>query len=80
MYAMPIASNACAFLAGRDEEPLFDYKIVDEISELARKRWLLPRGKRRLSYREFRREYLRGVLIPAATETVSLSDDSFRQT
>ncbi len=80
VYAMPIASNASAFLAGRDEEPLFDYKTVDEISELARKRWVLPRGKRRPSYREFRREHLRLVLIPAATETVSLSDDSFRQT
>ena len=79
VYAMPIASNASAFLAGRDEEPLFDNKTVDEISELARKRWVLPRGKRRPSYREFRREHLHGVLIPAATETVSLSDDSFRQ-
>lgn len=62
VYAMPIASNARAYLDGTDEEPVFDYKTVDEISELARERWLVPRGNRRPSYREFRREHLREVL------------------
>ena len=68
VYAMPIATNACTFLAGRDEEPLFDCKSVDDISALARKRWLVPRGNRRPSYREFRREHLRDVLKPATME------------
>ena len=62
VYVMPIASNASAFLSGRVEEPLFDHKAVDEISALARNRWLVPRGNRRPSYREFRREHLRDVL------------------
>ena len=69
VYAMPIAANALAFLAARDEEPLFDCKTVDEISALARERWLVPRGNRRPSYREFRRENLRDVLMPATLET-----------
>lgn len=69
VYAMPIASNARAYLAGTDEEPVFDYKTVDEIAELARERWIVPRGNRRPSYREFRREHLCGVLKPAAVET-----------
>ena len=69
VYAMPIASNACAFLAGNDEDPLFDYRTVDEISALARKRWLVPRGSRRPIYREFRREHLLDVLKPSTKET-----------
>ena len=69
VYGMPIATNALAFLAGRDEEPEFYSESVDEISGLARMRWLVPRGKRRPSYREFRREHLRDVLKSATTET-----------
>ena len=69
VYAMPIASNARAFLAGTDEESTFDYVSVDEIADLARSRWLAPRGERRPSYRQFRREYLRDVLTPAPMET-----------
>ena len=69
VYAMPIASNARAFLAGRDEESTFDYVSVDEIADLARNRWLLPRGERRPSYRQFRREHLGEVLTPATMET-----------
>ncbi len=67
VYAMPIAANALAFLSGTDEEPTFRYLTVDEISELARNRWLVPRSKRKPDYREFRREHLRGALIPAST-------------
>ena len=69
VYAMPIARNSREFLAGRDEEPVYDSKTVDEISALARKRWLVPRGERRPSYRQFRREHLRNVLTPATMET-----------
>lgn len=68
VYAMPIAGNARAYLAGTDEEPAFDYKTVDEISELARERWLVPRGSRRPSYREFRRVHLLDVMRPATKE------------
>lgn len=68
VYALPIASNARAYLDGIDEEPVFDYKTVDEISELARVRWMMPRGNRRPSYREFRREHLCDVLKPATKE------------
>ena len=69
VYAMPIATNARAFLAGKDEEPTFDYRSADEISALAQKRWLVPRGNRRPSYREFRREHLLDVLKPSTKET-----------
>ena len=69
VYAMPIATNACAFLAGGDEEPLFDCKTVNEIADLARNRWLIPRGERRPSYRQFRREDLSDVMTPATMET-----------
>ena len=66
VYAMPIASNSREFLSGKEEESIFDYLTVDEISVLARKRWLVPRSERRPCYRQFRREHLRDVLAPAA--------------
>ena len=69
VYAMPIANNTLAFLAGRDEEPLFHSVTVDEIADLARYRWLVPRGERRPSYRQFRREHLGEALTPATMET-----------
>ena len=69
VYAMPIATNAGAFLTGRDEEPFFNCMTVDEIADLARNRWLVPRGERRPSYRQFRREHLGEVLTPATMET-----------
>ena len=65
VYAMPIATNAQAFLSGADEESTFEYMTVDEISELARNRWLIPRSMRIPGYSEFRREHLRDVLMPA---------------
>ena len=68
VYAMPIATNARAFLSGTDEESTFDYLTIDQISELARKRWLIPRGQRKPGYKEFRREHLRDVLMTATTE------------
>ena len=68
VYAIPIATNAHAFLAGRDKEATFDYTPVDEIADLARNRWLVPRGERKPSYRQFRREHFRDVLIAAAKD------------
>ena len=62
VYAMPIASNSRRFLSGSDVEPIFNHSTVDEISTLARKRWLVPRSERRPNYRQFRREKLLGLL------------------
>ena len=59
---MPAARNASAFLAGRDAEPKFDHRTVDEISDLARDRWMVPRAERRPGYRRFRRNWLSGVI------------------
>ena len=67
VYAMPIARNARGFLSGSDGEPFFDCLTVDEISVLARNRWLVPRAARRPCFRQFRREHLRDALVPAAT-------------
>ena len=64
VYAMPIASNSRLFLAGTDTEPIFNHLTVDEISALARNRWLVPRSKRKPCYQQFRREQLRDVLRP----------------
>ena len=79
VYAMPIATNARAFLSGADEESTFDYKTVDEISELARSRWLIPRARRRPGYRLFRREHLRDVLMQPTMKRWIVSDDNFNR-
>ncbi len=58
VYAMPIAGNARAFLAGKDPKPTFDHPSVKDIAALVRDRWTLPRAKRKPDYRRFRREHL----------------------
>ena len=71
VYAMPIASNALDFLSGRDKEPIFDLRTVEEISVLALDRWIIPRGERRPEYRQFSRGQIRDGLIksvPAGPE------------
>ncbi len=67
VYTMPIARNSREFLSGSDEDPIFDCLTVDEISVLARNRWLVPRAARRPCFRQFRREHLRDALVPATT-------------
>ena len=69
VYAMPIASNSRRFLSGRDREPMFDHLTVEEISALARNRWLVPRSKRRPCYQQFCREQLRDVLRPETIDS-----------
>ena len=64
VYAMPIASNSRRFLSGEHRQPIFNRLTVDEISVLARNRWLVPRSKRLPRYQGFRREHLRDVLRP----------------
>ena len=58
VYAMPIAQNTLAFLAGEDAEPRFRHRTVAEISALARSRWVVPRSERDARFRRFRREEL----------------------
>lgn len=67
VYAMPIAANPRAFLAGRVDAPVFDCMTVDEIAALARTRWVVPRSERRPCFREFRRNHLRDMVVPTAT-------------
>ena len=55
VYVMSIARNAQNFLAGNDMELVFDHRSVEEISALARDRWMIPRAKRKPEYRQFRR-------------------------
>ena len=55
VYVMPVASNAKEYLAGMDSEAVFDQRSVEEISNLAVNRWVMPRAKRDSSYEEFQR-------------------------
>ena len=58
VYAMPTAANARGFLAGDEAEPVFRHRTVDELSALARERWVVPRSERIADFRRFRREEL----------------------
>ena len=58
VYAMPIASNSREFLAGEDDELVFNHRTVQEISEMAKARWVIRRSDRNRTYRKFRRNTL----------------------
>ncbi|MDE0213380.1 MAG: DUF4338 domain-containing protein [Deltaproteobacteria bacterium] len=60
VYVMPIGSNSRAFLTGIDAELAFDRRSVEEISHLAKRRWVVPRAHRRPAYQQFRRDGLLG--------------------
>lgn len=55
VYVMPLACNAKEYLAGIESVVAFDQRNVEEISNLAIKRWVVPRAKRDPSFREFQR-------------------------
>ena len=55
VYVMPLACNAKEYLARIESEAAFDPRSVEEISNLAIKRWVAPRAKRDLSFQEFQR-------------------------
>ena len=65
VYVMPIAANAREFLVGDDDRLVFDHMSVEDISGLAKARWIVPRSERRPEYRGFRRE----LFIAALTES-----------
>ena len=55
VYVMPLVCNAKEYLAGIGSEAAFDPRSVEEISNLAIKRWVAPRAKRDPSFQEFQR-------------------------
>ena len=55
VYVIPIARNAKEYLAGIDSEGAIDQRSVEEISDLAIKRWVIPRAERDPKYQNFLR-------------------------
>ncbi len=66
VYVMPIAANAREFLVGNDDSLIFNHMSIEEISGLAKARWVVPRSERRPEYRGFQRDQL----IAALTEPI----------
>lgn len=62
VYAMPLAENTRAYLAGRDPQPKLDRPTIDTIAEAARQRWIIPRALRMPEYRTFKRSELPTLL------------------
>ena len=58
VYVMPLACNAREYLGGIQSEAAFDQRSVEEISNLAIRRWVVPRAKRDPSFQEFQRRDL----------------------
>lgn len=58
VYVMPLACNAREYLGGIQSEAAFDQRGVEEISNLAIRRWVAPRAKRDPSFQEFQRRDL----------------------
>lgn len=65
VFACRLATNAFEFLAGIDDTPIYDSLLsVEEVSELARERWLIPRSCRRPEYLGWNKEhFLDSVVI-----------------
>lgn len=75
VFFCPLAKNAVRILAtGTGRPDLSNLKTVEEISELARARWLEPRGLRRDEFKFWRREdippLIRGELVGQAKRKV----------
>ena len=59
IFAMPVADNARAFLRGDDTAPAFNRRrSVEEISRMARDRWIVPRAWRQPDYQSVSRDEL----------------------
>ena len=59
VFVMPIADNAKGFLAGEEQEPIFDNQYsVGEIAEMAKLRWMIPRSMRKPDFRDFHRGHI----------------------
>ena len=55
VYAMPLATNFREFLLGKDNEAVIDNLVVNDISELALRRWVIPRSVRKPDYETFQK-------------------------
>lgn len=62
VLAVPRASNAVAFLAGTDPVPKMTTPTAQRLGTAARRRWIVPRSKRRDDYRNVTLEDLRRAL------------------
>lgn len=56
IYAAPCGDNALRFLRGEIRRPKLSTESSEELFELFRKRWLLPRAERQTDYQTFKRE------------------------
>ena len=64
VYVMPVADNAREFLSGEDDQPIFEHQhSALEIAELAKRRWMTPRGQRCPYYRDFNRNQIQAVVL-----------------
>ena len=52
---------------GRGKPNLDDLKTVDEISELAKNRWIVPRAHRRDDYKQWDRSQIRALIRGTVT-------------
>ena len=53
VYGLPLASNWQSYLRGETDDDVVDRPSDAEITEAAKRRWLVPRSKRRPDYRQW---------------------------
>ena len=73
VYVMPIATNSREFLVGKEEALAFDHMSVEEISGLAKARWVVPRSERNPEYKGFQREQLISTLTEPVGKPMDFS-------
>ncbi len=62
VYLAPLASNATKFLKGEATRLRWHKRPLDEVIQLWRERWLIPRAERDTSYASFDRDTWRQIL------------------
>jgi len=77
VYISRLAKNADQILRGETKRPYYDGLLsVDEVSNMALQRWVIPRSLRRQEYITWKSEDIRQLLCPIKTQVSGYKKDS----
>ena len=75
VFISRLAMNADRVLRGESTRPIFSgLRSVEEVSELAKDRWLIPRSQRRPDYLDWKREQILELIDPSKVGSVILDN------
>jgi hypothetical protein len=73
VFICPFGPNALEILkTGKGKLDISNLKTVQQISDLARDRWIIPRAERQPEYREWKRDRIPGLISGIAPVAAKL--------